>query len=71
MSMFGSWLGCVCRVLIHLGRCYARATLEGLPGVLENKEILTKYRREHEPTFREQGNRTLIIRGRKQGKQIY
>ena len=27
---------------MHLGRCYARATLEGLPGVLENKEILTK-----------------------------
>ena len=56
---------------MHLGRCYARATLEGLPGVLENKEILTKYRREHEPTFREQGNKTLQIRGQKNSKPIY
>ena len=39
--------------------------MEGLPGVLGNKGTLAKYRREHEPIFREQGNKTVQIRGRK------
>ena len=34
--------------------------MEGLPGVLGNKGT-----REHEPIFREQGNKTVQIRGRK------
>ena len=44
---------------------------EGLPGVLGNKGTLAKYPREHELIFREQGNKTLQIRGRKHCKQIH
>ena len=44
---------------------------EGLPGVLGNKGTLAKYRREHEPIFREQGDKTLQIRGRKHCKLIH
>ena len=39
--------------------------VEGLPIVLGNKGTLAKYQREHEPIFREQGNKTVQIRGRK------
>ena len=51
--------------------------VEGLPGVLGNKRTLAKYRREqgnigkmsketkeHDPIFRQQGNKTWQIRGR-------
>ena len=42
--------------------------MEGLPGVLGNKGTLAKISkgtREHEPIFREHGNKTVQIRGRK------
>ena len=39
--------------------------VEGLPGVLGNKGTLAKYQRECEPIFREQGNETLQVGGRK------
>ena len=47
--------------------CSQSSIFEGLPGVLGNKETLAKYRREqeHEPTFWEQGNKTVQIRRRK------
>ena len=32
---------------------------------------ISKGKREHEPIFRKQGNKTLQIRERKHGKQIY
>ena len=60
-----------------LGGCNspsATCTVEGLSGVLAeqgNIGKIVKGTREHEPIFREQGNKTLQIRGRKQGKQIY
>ena len=38
---------------------------EGLPRVLWNKGKISKGEREHEPIFREQGNKTVQIRGRK------
>ena len=47
-----------------------RKNCEGLPGVLGNKGTLAKYRWEDEPIFREQWNKTLQIRGRKNRKQI-
>ena len=46
---------------------------EGLSVVLGNKGAI--YRREHarerEPVFREQGRKTLHVKGLKHGKQIY
>ena len=51
-----------------------QTTLEGLPGVLGEQGIIgkiSKGTREPEPIFREQGNKTLRIRGQKHGKQIY
>ena len=43
------------------------------PGGWEQGNIgkISKGTREHEPILREQGNKTLQIRGRKHGKQIY
>ena len=44
---------------------YCRLVIEGLPGVWGNERTLAKYLREHKPTFREQGNKTVQITGRK------
>ena len=49
--------------------------VKGLPevsggGGQGNIDKVSKGKWEHEPIFREQGNKTLQIRGRKRGKQI-
>ena len=44
-----------------------KTNFEGLPGVLGNIGKISKRTIEHEPVFREQGNKTQQIKGRKGG----
>ena len=53
------------------GKIYKDEGLSKASGKNGNTGKISKQTRENEPIFREEGNKTLQIRGQKHGKQIY